>query len=131
MTHRSGDLADHKFWGGATLNWGDRFTATLLARTVGPRPTVLSNPVRGVPGFTTLDLALEARDFGWKGLGLSLRVANLADRRTFHPGLRDAGAGTTPGGFDAAGRWSGSASYYNSLLPQPGRSIQVSLSLAY
>jgi len=129
--HRSGDLADHKLWGGATLNWGDRFTATFLARTIGPRPTVLSNPVREVPGFTTLDLALEARDLGWKGLGLSLRVANLADRRTFHPGLRDAGAGTTPGGFDNAGHWTGSASYYNSLLPQPGRSIQFSVTLAY
>jgi outer membrane receptor protein involved in Fe transport len=131
VEHRSGDLADHKFWGGATLNWSDRYTATLLARTVGPRPTVLSNPAGEVPGFTTVDLALEARNLGKRGIGLSLRVTNLADRRTFHPGLRDAGAGFTPGAFDTAGRWTGSTSYYSSLLPQPGRAVQVSLSLSY
>jgi outer membrane receptor protein involved in Fe transport len=125
---RSGDLADHKAWIGTTLAITPRLTAALTARAIGRRPTVLSNPIREVPGYATMDLTVAVKDVGWKGLGLSVRIANLTDKATFHPGLRDAGAGDRPGGFDAQGRWTGSGSYYNSLLPQPGRSIQVTLS---
>jgi outer membrane receptor for Fe3+-dicitrate len=92
---------------------------------------VLSNPVREVPGYATFDLALNGRDLWRRGLGLSLRVANLAGKDYFHPGLRDAGAGIRPGAFDATGQWSGSGSYYNSLLPQPGRSVQISLDFIF
>lgn len=128
---RSGDLADDKVWVGTTVTFNPRLTATLTGRIIGRRPTVLSNPIREVPGYATVDLAVSAKDVGWKGLGLSLRVANLADRAYNHPGLRDAGAGDRPGGFDAQGRWTGSGSYYNSLLPQPGRSIQLTVSAAF
>jgi hypothetical protein len=62
--------------------------------------------------------------------GSSLRVANLTDKAYFQPGLRDAGAGTTPGGY--TGRvYSGSQSSYNSLLSQPGRSVQFSVTLRF
>ncbi|HJW09103.1 MAG TPA: TonB-dependent receptor [Holophagaceae bacterium] len=128
---RSGDLADNKIWLGTTLVWNDHFNATMLGRLIGSRRTVASNPVGEVGGYGSLDLALNARNLWIKGLGASLRVANLADRAYFEPGLRDAGAGTTPGGFDATGTWSGSRSYYNSLLPQPGRSIQFSVTLDF
>ncbi|MBK8724659.1 MAG: TonB-dependent receptor [Holophagaceae bacterium] len=128
---RSGDLADDKVWVGTTLTFRTRLSLSLTGRIIGPRPTVQSNPIREVPGYATFDLALAGRDLWKKGLGLSLRVANLTGKDYFHPGLRDAGAGTRPGGFDAAGLWSGSASYYNSLLPQPGRSVQLSLNLAF
>lgn len=131
VSTRSGDLADDKLWLGTTVALNARFTASLTARMIGRRPTVQSNPIREVPGYATADLAVTARDLVWKGLGLSLRIANLADRATFHPGLRDAGAGDRPGGFDAQGRWTGSGSYYNSLLPQPGRSIQLTVSAAF
>ncbi len=131
VTTRSGDLADNKVFIGTTAAFTPRLTATLTARVIGRRPTVRSNPLGEVPGYATLDLSVTARDLVRKGLGLSVRIANLADRAYFHPGLRDAGAGDRPGGFDAAGRWSGSGSYYNSLLPQPGRSIQVTLSAAF
>lgn len=128
---RSGDLADNKVWLGTTLVLNEHINATLLGRLIGSRKTVVSNPIGEVGGYGTLDLVLNARNLGIKGLGASLRAANLTDRAYFHPGLRDAGAGTTPGGFDAAGNWSGSQSYYNSLLPQPGRSIQVSVTLDF
>ena len=128
---RSGDLADNKVWLGTTVSLDSRFNGTLLARVVGSRPTVLSNPVREVDSYGTLDLILNARDLWRKGLGLSLRCANLTDKAYFQPGLRDAGAGTTPGGFNAAGAWVGSGSYYNSLLPQPGRSVQLSVTFVF
>ncbi len=128
---RSGDLADNKVLVGTTLIFNPRLSATLTGRIIGPRPTVLSNPVREVPGYGTFDLALNGRDLWIRGLGLSLRFANLAGKAYFHPGLRDAGAGIRPGGFDAAGQWIGSGGYYNSLLPQSGRSLQVSVNFAF
>ncbi len=131
MESRSGDLAGSKVWIGATLNLNSHFNASFLGRIIGPRPTVLSNPVREVPGYATFDLALNGRDLWKRGLGLSLRIANLGGKEYFHPGLRDAGAGTRPGGFDAAGQWTGSGSYYNSLLPQPGCSVQASLNFTF
>jgi len=124
----SGDLAWNKLLFGTTVVFNSRFDATLLARYIGRRETVPTNPVDEVGGYATLDLNVDVRDIGWKGLNAALRVANLANRAYDQPGLRDAGAGTTPGGFTGpGGAWVGSQSYYNSLLPQPGRSIQVSL----
>ncbi len=131
LTTRSGDLADNKVWLGSTLVWNRHFSGTALARVIGSRPTVVSNPVREVGAYGTLDLILNLKDLWIEGLGFSLRVANLADRTYFQPGLRDAGAGLTPGGFKAAGAWKGSGSYYNSLLPQPGRSVEFSLTLRF
>lgn len=127
---RSGDLADHKVYLGSTVVLDARFSGSLLARYEGRRPTVATNPVGEVPGYLTVDLALQARDLPARGFGLALRVANLLDRAYDHPGLRDAGAGTTPGTWDGTA-YTGSRSYYNSLLPQPGRSIQLSLTVAF
>lgn len=122
----SGDLAWNKVLFGTTVVFNPRFDATLLARYIGRRATVPTNPVGEVGGYATVDANLNVHDLGWKGLGASLRVANLTNRAYFQPGERDAGAGLTPGGFVGA-TWVGSQSYYNSLLPQPGRSIQVSV----
>lgn len=131
LATRSGDLADNKVWLGSTLVWNRHASGTVLARIIGSRPTVPSNPVREVDGFGTLDLVLNLKDIWIQGLGLSLRAANLTDKTYFHPGLRDAGAGTAPGGFNPAGVWTGSGSYYNSLLPQPGRSMEFSVTLRF
>ncbi|MBL0211678.1 MAG: TonB-dependent receptor [Holophagaceae bacterium] len=131
LATRSGDLADNKVWLGSTLVWNRHASGTVLARIIDSRPTVLSNPVREVSGFGTLDLILNVKDLWIPGLGISLRAANLTDRTYFHPGLRDAGAGTTPGGFNDSGVWKGSGSYYNSLLPQPGRSVDFSVTLRF
>ncbi len=131
VTTRSGDLADNKVWLGSTLAWNRNFSGTILARIIGTRPTVLSNPVGEVGGYGTLDLILNAKDLWVDGLGISLRAANLTDKTYFQPGLRDAGAGTVPGRFNTAGVWTGSGSYYNSLLPQPGRSVDLSLTLRF
>lgn len=122
----SGDLAKDKVLFGTTVAFNARFDATLLGRYIGRRVTVPTNPVGAVGGYATFDLNLNARDLGVKGLGAALRIANLTNRAYDQPGLRDAGAGLAPGGF-VGGAWVGSKSYYNSLLPQPGRAVQVSL----
>ncbi len=127
VTTRSPDLADNKVKFGSTLVVDDHLDMTLLARFVGSRPTIASNPVGVVDSHTTLDFNANWQDFWIKGLGISLRVANLANAFYYDPGMRNANAGVGPAGFNAGGTWVGSNGYYNSLLPQPGRSYQVSV----
>lgn len=121
------DIAKDKFWLGATATVDDRWIATLRGRWVGGRKTIESNPVRRTDSFATLDLNLVASNIASSGIGVSLSVENLLDEGYFHPGVRDASAGITPGSFDNDGNWHGSAGFYNSLLPQPGRSILLTL----
>jgi outer membrane receptor for ferrienterochelin and colicins len=122
-TQPVGDLAANKLHLGITALAGKRLSATLLGRVIGVRDTVASNPVPRVPGYATFD-AFVRYDFP-SAVGLSIGITNLANRAYFEPGVRDAGAGITPGFFDSNGLWHGSASYYNSLLPQPGRQFVV------
>lgn len=118
-----GDTAPHKLHAGLSWPLTERFSATLRGRHVATRDTVASNPLGRAPGYTRFDLTLVQRDWPRAGLGWSLALTNLADRRYFHPGLREGNAGLTPGFRDAAGVWQGSGGYYNSLLPQEGRGI--------
>ncbi|MFA6954794.1 MAG: TonB-dependent receptor [Thermoanaerobaculia bacterium] len=121
------DLAENKFWLGTTVTVDERWIATLRGRWVGSRDTIVSNPVRQVDSFATIDLNLVATDLASTGIGVSLSVENLFDEEYFHPGIRDANAGTTPGYFDSGGNWRGSSGFFNSLLPQPGRSVLLTL----
>ncbi len=58
-------------------------------------------------------------------LGATVEVTNLFGTAYFHPGIREADAGLTPG-FFADGVWHGSAGFYTSLMPQPGRQVLLS-----
>ncbi len=127
---RTGDLANWQLHGGLTAQWREVRLA-LRGRAIGARTTVASNPVREVPGYTTLDAVLHVGAPRRNGLSISFGVYNLTDARYDQPGIRDANAGTTPGYFDATGLWHGSGGYYSSLLPQPGRSARVALKLEF
>lgn len=126
-----GDTAPHKLHVGITAPFGERTSATLRARWIDARETVASNPLGEVPGYATADLSLTHRDWPRRGIGWQLTVSNLLDRDYHHPGLREGDAGFTPGSFDAGGVWRGSAGYYSSLLPQPGRGVFVSMLLDF
>lgn len=127
---RIGDLADLKLHLGARAVFAHGLAASLRARVVGARPTVASNPAGEVDGFLTADAHVS-----WQGLrdrlGLSARVTNLFDADYAHPGVRDASAGFAPGGFDANGVWRGSAGFYSSLLPQPGRAALLTVRVEF
>lgn len=124
---RIGDLARNRLVFGVTTMPDRHLTATLRGRYVGPRITVETNPVGRVPSYVTLDALIRYDDLFASGVGVSLSVTNLGNRAYFHPGVRDANAGAEPGALDSAGVWHGSGGFFNSLLPQPGRALLVSL----
>ncbi|MCP4215130.1 MAG: TonB-dependent receptor [bacterium] len=128
-TAKIGDLAPHKFYIGATAKISDRLTSTLRARYIHTRETVHTNPIKEVESYFTADFFL-----GYKltqKLSVSLKVDNIFDSEYYHPGIRSANAGDEPGYIDAGGVWQGSKGWYNSLLPQPGRTMYLSVRLKY
>jgi outer membrane receptor protein involved in Fe transport len=127
-TTRIGDLADNKLHFGASARYDEHLSLTLRGRAIGIRRTVVTNPVEKVDRYTTVDASAEYRDIADSGLGVSLSAQNLFDAHYFHPGIADAGAGTTPGTFEGGAYVGGSgASYFNSLMPQPGFTVMLSL----
>jgi outer membrane receptor protein involved in Fe transport len=127
---RIGDLSDHKLWFGATARYRQRFTATLRGRAMGARIPVDTNPLGQIGGYLVGDAAATAENLGAQGVSLTLRIDNLFDTHYSHPGIRTADSGEIPGHWEGDD-WIGSAGYYNSKLPQPGRRVMLTLGLAY
>lgn len=126
-----GDTSPDKLHIGLTWPVTETFSATLRGRYIGARDTVVTNPIGKVSSFATFDLTLLKQQWPRPGLGWSLSVLNLANRTYFHPGLREGDAGTSPGLRDSNGVWHGSAGFFNSLLPQQGRSLFLSLLVGF
>jgi outer membrane receptor for ferrienterochelin and colicins len=122
-----GDLARSKLQLGVTATFDDKLSGTLRGRIIGNRIPIDTNPIRKINGYFTMDASFTARDLVVKGMGLSLDIFNVLDLQYSHPGVRSANAGETPGYFDDAGVWHGSAGYDSSRLPQPGRAFLLSL----
>ncbi len=122
-----GDTAENKWYAGWTWSPRDTMSLTLRGRHVTERDTVASNPVARVPAYTVFDLSLRWQKLFGAHDSVTLSVLNLGDRQYSHPGLREAGAGNQNGYFDANGVWRGSGDFFSSLLPQPGRSINLTL----
>lgn len=129
-----GDLADLQLFLGTTIQLPTRTNITLQARHTGSREVVATNPVGQVPAATVLDMTVTQPHLGIPGLSLFLKINNLTNRLYYHPGLREANAGTTPGHFVPyptpnplypEGQWVGSGGFYSSLLAQPGREITL------
>jgi outer membrane receptor for ferrienterochelin and colicins len=122
-----GDMAESKLWAGVSWRPTDAWQLVVRGRRIGERNTVFSNPVRRIAAYHTVDLAVHwrPREDGPVEFGLALQ--NLFDRRYVTPGIRNANAGEVPGSFDADGAWRGSAGTGNSLFPQEGRGIFLTL----
>jgi len=123
-----GDLATHKVWLGGTARLRDRYTATLRGRAIGARDTVATNPIDEIDGFIVLDANARVERVGGWPMSVALQVDNLVGTHYAHPGVRTADSGDQPGHFEGA-VWVGSAGFYNSVLPQPGRLVMLTVGL--
>lgn len=130
-----GDLSKLTTQFGVTWEITYEHSITLLGRHVGSRDTVSTNPVGSVAAYTTADLVYHASRLFGTDLGLTVKCSNLTDKAYFHPGVNTAGAGSTPADFNGQGQWSrvlaNNYDYYSSLLAQPGREVQVALSMRF
>lgn len=115
-----GDLSRDKLWAGVTYD-ASRFSATLLGRFAGRRHTVATNPLGQIPWYLTLDVHVMLKDVVFPGVTLALRCANLLDTKYSHPGIGAANSGSDPTVVDRGD--------YNSALPQPRRSLYLTLGL--
>lgn len=119
---RIGDLARDKVWAGVTYDIS-RFSATLLGRFVGSRHTVATNPLNRIPGYLSLDLNVVIKNVFLEGTSIALRCMNLLDSKYDHPGIGAADSGADPTNISPM------RGELNSALPQPRRSIYLSLML--
>lgn len=124
-TGEIGDVAKHKFHFGVNAVYKS-YSINFTARYIGSRTTVDSNPIRSVDPYFTLDMNLIWENIFYDGFNLSFRVTNLLNADYFHAGIRKANSGDQPG-YWIGNNWYGSPGFYNSLLPQPGRAMYLSI----
>ncbi len=122
-----GDLAPHKVWIGATAR-RDHVTGTVRGRGHATRETVATNPIPEIEGAFLVDVAARVDHVADRPLSVALSIDNLLGTRYSHPGIRTADSGEARGSWTGAS-WQGSAGYYNSRLPQPGRRIMITVGL--
>ncbi len=125
-----GDLAHSKLYFGTTADIGKHLTINLRGRFIGERETVITNPIRTIPSYLTIDGNIQVRDVIYKGLNIEVKFINLTNTVYYHPGIREANSGESPGAWDSNGLgWSGSQGWFNSKLPQPRFFTMVGITL--
>jgi len=127
-----GDLSKSQAKLGLTLDFLSDHSITLLARYIGARDTVSSNPAGSVDAYTIADLVYYTKKLFVPNLGMTIKISNIGNKTYFEPGVSQGNAGITPGSWSPDGfTWTGSKGYFSSLLAQPGREMVVSLSYRY
>jgi outer membrane receptor for ferrienterochelin and colicins len=123
-----GDLSHHKIYIGATAVITNDFFVNLRGRYIGDKETIDTNPVDKIDGYFIVDGHIKYENIFDAGIGIGLKVTNLLDTKYFHSGIRDGNSGIESGSWTGRS-WTGSKGYYNSMMPQPGRFVMLSLSL--
>ena len=126
-----GDIAPHKLSFGVTSYLNKYISATISGQMISSRNTVATNPIKKVDSFTLLNSNIRIKNIFAEGICLSFKVNNILNELYFHPGIRAADAGNTPGYFDENGVWHGSEGWLSSLLPQPDRTYLLTLELNF
>jgi outer membrane receptor for ferrienterochelin and colicins len=126
----TGEIAANKLLFGLDWQISDNWQLGFTHRYFSKRYTSALNPVAEIPSYQTSDLNLR-----WLNVlntfDLSLTVTNLSNKQYFHTGVNDANAGITAGEFDQNGNWNGSLGFFNSMLPQPGRELSLSIQYGF
>lgn len=121
-----GDIAADKAILNATYTEGP-FVLSATTRFVGARTTVPTNPVPELPSYTVIDTNTMLRNLPYQGLTLGLRVMNLLDTDYAQPGIGRADAGAGPAMFLPNGAYLGSLGMDSSVLPQPRRTVMLTV----
>lgn len=117
-----GEIAEHKFNLGASAEFFNLFNVTLRNNYVGERKTIVSNPIKKIKPYFISNLVLNIPySLKTTKMGLSFAVNNLFNKRYFHPGNVDAGAGEDTSRESLA--------WYSSRLPQYGRHYMLTFDL--
>ena len=121
-----GDLSHLNLYMGVTTLFNDHIALNLMGRYIGERETVSTNPLGSIDPYFTLDASLLFTDLPVKGISIRLKANNLTNTSYFHPGIKSADAGQTPG-YWQGNAWYGSTGWYSSKVPQPGLNFLLSL----
>lgn len=120
-----GDIARHKFQFGFNLPIFDRFNWNLRFIYNGPKTVYLRNAIRDegrtISPYFIINTAFlfNFKEFGY----LTVKVLNLLNHSYYNPGIEGADGGDN--------YYQRSLGFRNSLLPQPGRYLQISWSLEF
>jgi iron complex outermembrane receptor protein len=119
-----GDIARHKLQLGVNIPIGRGMHVNLRARYIGERELYGTNPLRAqgieLDDYAVGDAYAEYRhQHYYAGLGIN----NIFDAHYENPGI-----GAADAGIDDSQRAQG---WFSSVLPQPGRSVYLSLGLRY
>ncbi|MBT4611152.1 MAG: TonB-dependent receptor [Gemmatimonadetes bacterium] len=119
-----GDIAPHKINVGINIPTSSGLNANLRANFVSERKLYSQNPLRAqgetIDAYVQINGALS---WSQEPFGITLKVTNLLASDHFHPGVEQADSGN-----DFSQR---SLGFRNSLVPQPGRSVALRLSMQY
>jgi len=129
-----GDLSKHAIRFGSTVVLTDKINFTVLARYIGRRETVSTNPLGSIDPYFVTDVNIVFQDILVKGLGFNIKVTNLLNTDYYHPGIKTGDASVDPGtGWTTDGNliYNGSKGWFNSKLPQFQRFIMLNLSLKF
>ncbi|MCP4137493.1 MAG: TonB-dependent receptor [bacterium] len=121
---RVGDIASHKFNLGIRAEFFDMVRLGIRNNFVGPRETVVSNPIKEIDPFLISNIYVQAYI---KQVTVSLLINNLFNLDYYHPGVVSADAGEDV--YDGGGSIQESGGWYSSRLPQPGRNFMLSVKM--
>ena len=119
-----GDIAPHKVNFGLNMPVPQHWNVNLRANFASSRKLYSQNPLRGqgedLDSYLVFNGAVSC---SYRPFRATLKVTNLLDKEYFHPGVEQADSGNNFG--------ERSLGFRNSLIPQPGRSLFLQLTMDY
>ena len=122
----TGNMAPIKVKAIITGSFFNHLSLSLQNRYISQINTVATNPIRKIDASYVTDTFIQYNDILVKGLSLGVKVYNVFDANYFHPGYRAADAGET-----SVNNALLNTSWYNSRLPQPGRTFLFTMRLSF
>jgi outer membrane receptor protein involved in Fe transport len=104
----------------------NHLSISLQNRYISAINTVDTNPIKKIDAWYVTDTFIQYNDILVKGLSLGIKIYNVFDTDYFHPGYRDADAGEVSVNYALL-----ETNWYNSRLPQPGRTFLFNLRLKF